>query len=110
MLYDLNSSKNLDFPYDDYGRFDFKEMDDSVCLAEFREKKRPEGSGDQNAPCVYVGQYVEGDGYITFGSFLALTVRPKRSGYPCWLAFWLACYCLARSNHCTDVDNFPSLF
>ena len=40
LLYDLNTSKNLDFPYDDYGRFDFDEMDDSECLAEFRVKKR----------------------------------------------------------------------
>ena len=30
-LYDLNSSKNVDFPYDDYGRFDFEEMDDLEC-------------------------------------------------------------------------------
>ena len=35
LLYDLNSSKNVDFPYDDYGRFDFEEMDDLECLAEF---------------------------------------------------------------------------
>ena len=39
LSYDLNSSKNLDFPYDDYGRFDFKEMEDSECLPEFRVKK-----------------------------------------------------------------------
>ena len=40
LLWDLNTSKNLDFPYEDYGRFDLDEMDDSECLAEFRVKKR----------------------------------------------------------------------
>ena len=33
LLWDLNTSKNLDFPYEDYGRFDLDEMDDSECLA-----------------------------------------------------------------------------
>ena len=32
LLYDLNISKHLDFPYDDYGRIDLDEMDDSECL------------------------------------------------------------------------------
>ena len=40
LLWDLNTSKNLDFPYEDYSRFDLDEMDDSECLAEFRVKKR----------------------------------------------------------------------
>ena len=40
LLWDLHDSKNLDFPYEDYGRFDLDEMDDSECLAEFRVKKR----------------------------------------------------------------------
>ena len=39
LLWDLHKSKNLDFPYEDYGRFDLDEMDDSECLAEFRFKK-----------------------------------------------------------------------
>ena len=32
LLYDLNISKHLDFPYDDYDRIDLEEMDDSECL------------------------------------------------------------------------------
>ena len=32
LLYNLNISKHLDFPYDDYGRIDLEEMDDSECL------------------------------------------------------------------------------
>ena len=31
LLYDLNSSKNVDFPYDDYGSFNFEEIDDLEC-------------------------------------------------------------------------------
>jgi len=31
LLWDLHSSKNLDLPYEDYGRFDLDEMDDSQC-------------------------------------------------------------------------------
>ena len=39
LLYDANTSKNPDFPYDCYGSFDLNEMDDSECLAEFRFHK-----------------------------------------------------------------------
>ena len=40
LLWDLHESKNLDFPYEEYGRFDLDEMDDSECFAEFIVKKR----------------------------------------------------------------------
>ena len=36
LLYDANTSKKPDFPYDCHGSFDLNEMDDSECLAEFR--------------------------------------------------------------------------
>ena len=39
LLYNLNMSKNPDFPYECYGKFDLNEMDDSECLAEFRFHK-----------------------------------------------------------------------
>ena len=39
LLYDVNTSKNLDFPYECYGSFDLNEMDVSECLAEFRFHK-----------------------------------------------------------------------
>ena len=35
LLYDANTSKNPDFPYGCYKSFDFNEMDNSKCLAEF---------------------------------------------------------------------------
>ena len=36
LLYDLNSSGNLEFPYWKYGRFDLDSMTDDECKAEFR--------------------------------------------------------------------------
>ena len=39
LLYDGNTSKNPDFPYDCYGSFDLNDMDSSECLAEFRFHK-----------------------------------------------------------------------
>ena len=40
LLYDLNKSKNLDFPYDSYACFDFDVLEDNNCLSEFRFLKR----------------------------------------------------------------------
>ena len=36
LLYDLNSSENLEFPYWKYGHFDLDAMTDDECKAEFR--------------------------------------------------------------------------
>ena len=38
-LYDVNRSKNLDFPYQNYKHFDLERLDESECLAEFRFRK-----------------------------------------------------------------------
>ena len=40
LLYDLYSSKDLDFPYDAYAPFDLEELDEAECVAEFRFRKR----------------------------------------------------------------------
>ena len=40
MLYDASFSKNIEFPYEDYGQFQFEEISDPECLAEFRFHKR----------------------------------------------------------------------
>ena len=32
LLYDINQSKNLDFPYQNYERFNFDDMDSAGCL------------------------------------------------------------------------------
>ena len=39
VLYDVNTSKNPDFPNENYGKFDLKDVDDSACLSEFRFRK-----------------------------------------------------------------------
>ena len=39
ILYDVNTSKNPDFPNENYGKFDLKDVDDSACLSEFRFRK-----------------------------------------------------------------------
>ena len=38
LLWDFNTTKILDLPYEDYGRFDLDQMDNSECVAEFRVK------------------------------------------------------------------------
>ena len=40
LLYDLYSSKDLDFPYDAYAPFDLEEIVEAECVAEFRFRKR----------------------------------------------------------------------
>ena len=35
-LYDINTSKNLDFPFWNYRKFDLDEVDDAECWREFR--------------------------------------------------------------------------
>ena len=39
LLYDLNRSKNPEFPHDNYERFDLESMDPAECKAKFRFKK-----------------------------------------------------------------------
>ena len=39
LLYDVNRSKNPDFPYQNYEHFDLERLDESECLAEFRFRK-----------------------------------------------------------------------
>ena len=40
LLYDLQFSKDLDFPFDAYAPFDLEELDEAECVAEFRFRKR----------------------------------------------------------------------
>ena len=39
LLYDVNISKNPDFPYESYGKFDLDDIDDSERLSEFHFRK-----------------------------------------------------------------------
>jgi len=40
VLNELNTSENLDFPYDAYDRFNLDDMDEAECIAELRFEKR----------------------------------------------------------------------
>ena len=39
-IHEGNFSKNPEFPYEDYERFDFNAMEDTECKAEFRFTKK----------------------------------------------------------------------
>ena len=39
LLYNVNTSKNPDFLYESYGKFDLSDMDDCECLSEFCFRK-----------------------------------------------------------------------
>ena len=39
-LYESYGSKNPDFPYSAYPKFDYDQIDESECLAEFRVRKQ----------------------------------------------------------------------
>ena len=39
LLYDVNRSTTLDFPYEQYPLFDLEDMPNDECLAEFRVRK-----------------------------------------------------------------------
>ena len=39
LLYDVNISKNPDFPNESYGKFDLNDVEDIECLSEFHFRK-----------------------------------------------------------------------
>ena len=83
LLYDLNSSENLEFPYWKYGRFDLDSMTDDECKAEFRFFKND----------IYLlGEVLDipdimkcPNGVLVDGTE-ALSVLLKRFAYPCRFA------------------------
>jgi len=80
LLWDLHTSKNLDFPYEDYGRFDVDKMDDSECLAEFRVKKRD--LPDLAAALQIPNQFVCHQRSVADG-MEGLCMLRRRLSYPC---------------------------
>ena len=40
VLNELNTSENLDFPYDSYDQFNLDDMDEAECIAELRFEKQ----------------------------------------------------------------------
>ena len=80
LLYDANTSKNPNFPYDCYGSFDLNEMDDSECLAEFRFHKN-------DVPilleALQLPQFFSCHQRTTCDGIEALCITLRRFAYPC---------------------------
>ena len=80
LLYDQYQSRNPEFPYDSYPKFDLDEIDESECLAEFRCKKRDIAilSDVLNIPAVF-----ECDQRSICDGDEALCILLRRLSYPC---------------------------
>ena len=80
ILYELFSSRNPDFAYDSYSRFDLDEMNDDECKAEFRVRKRDLPTLAQALripPAFHLSQRSVVDGME------GLCMLLKRLAYPC---------------------------
>ena len=80
LLYDCSFSKNLEIPYEEYGRFNLEEMADSECRAEFRVNKR---DLPLLAECLQIPDaFVCNQGSVCDG-MEALCILLRRLSYPC---------------------------
>lgn len=80
LLYDLNRSTNLDFPYEQYPLFDLDDMQNDECLAEFRFHKNdlPILAEVLGIPDQFVLEQRS-----VIGGMEALCMLLKRLTYPC---------------------------
>ena len=80
IFYELFSTRNPDFAYDSYNRFDLDEMNDDECNAEFRVRKRDIPTLGQTLripPVFHLSQRS-----IVYG-MEGLCMLLKRLAYPC---------------------------
>lgn len=80
LLYDANRSKNPEFPYEEYGKFDLEDMEDDECKAEFRFHKE-----DIPVLAEVLGlpeTFTCSQGSVTNG-VEGLCIMLKRFSYPC---------------------------
>ena len=80
LLYDANRSKNPEFPYEEYGKFDLEDMEDDECKAEFRFHKE-----DIPVLAEVLGlpeTFTCSQGSVTNG-IEGLCIMLKRFSYPC---------------------------
>ena len=84
LLYDVNTSKNPDSPYESYGKFDLNDMDDRKCLSDFRFHKSdlPVLCEALHLPNYFICQ----QGTICNG-IEGLCIALRRFAYPCRLVF-----------------------
>ena len=80
LLCDVNRSKNPEFPYEEYGKFDLEEMDNSECKAEFRFRK---GDIPMLAEALGIPEtFTCSQGSVSDG-IEGLCIMLKRFSYPC---------------------------
>ena len=82
LFYDVNTSKNQDFPYEGYGKFDHNDMDDSECLSEFCFRK-----GDLPVLCeaLHLPNYFTCQQRTICDGIEGLCIALRRFAYPCRL-------------------------
>ena len=80
LLYDLNRSRNLELPYEQYSHFDLDDMENYECLSEFRVKKHdlPLLAEALQIPPVFIC-----DQRSVVGGMEGLCMFLKRLAYPC---------------------------
>ena len=87
LLYDLNSSENLEFPYWKYGRFDLDSMTDDKCKAAFRFLKNDIYSFEDVLDIPDIMKCPKG---VLVDGTEVLSVLLKRFAYPCRFADMVA--------------------
>ena len=79
LLYDANRSKNPEFPFEEYGKFDLEEVDNSQSKAEFRFRKDiPVLAETLGIPETFICSH----GSVSDG-IEGLCITLKRFSYPC---------------------------
>ena len=79
-LYDLNTSENLEFPYDSYDQFNLDDIDEAECIAEFRFEKR---HILQLEEVLQIPALLKCDQRSVFTGTEGLCLLLKRLAYPC---------------------------
>ena len=80
LLYDLNTSKNPEFPYENYDVFELENVDEAECKAEFRVEKAdlPQLAEVLGIPCVF-----RCDQRTICDGMKGLCMLLRRLAYPC---------------------------
>lgn len=89
LLYNANTSKNLDYPYQNYEHFDLEGLDESEYLAEFRFRKRdiPVLADAMGLPDSYTCE----QGTLCDG-IEGLCLLLRRLAYPCRYSDLIHCF------------------
>lgn len=80
LLYDLNRSKNPEFPHENYERFDLDSMDPSECKAEFRFEKH---DLQLLADCLEIPDVFKCEQRSICDGIEGLCMLLRRFAYPC---------------------------